>query len=107
MKARILGLFLVLLAAWAGAADKPNIVWIIGEDMGPELGCYGDTNAITPHLDRLAGEGARYTHAFTHAPVCAPSRFGLITGHYATTAGAHHMRSRVINPPPMFTEELK
>ncbi|MBA4148789.1 MAG: sulfatase [Verrucomicrobia bacterium] len=107
MKPR-LALFLLLLSAFlSSATDRPNIVWIIGEDMGPELGSYGDKNAITPNMDRLAREGARYTHCFAHAPVCAPSRFGLITGQYPTTGGAHHMRSRVLNPPPMFTEHLK
>ncbi len=100
--------FLAFCATFClNAAGRPNIVWIIGEDMGPELRCYGDQNAITPNMDRLAREGARYTHCFTHAPVCAPSRFGLITGQYPTSAGAHHMRSQLLEPPPMFTEYLK
>jgi N-sulfoglucosamine sulfohydrolase len=89
------------------ATERPNIVWIFGEDMGPELRCYGDTNAITPNMDRLAREGARFTHCFTHAPVCAPSRSGLITGQYPTTIGTHHMRSKLISPPPLFTDHLK
>jgi len=104
---RFLALLLLLAAFCLEAGQRPNIVWIIGEDMGPELGCYGDQNAITPNMDRLAREGARYTHCFTHAPVCAPSRFGLITGNYPTTVGAHHMRSLVYKPTPMFTEYLK
>lgn len=90
------------------AADsRPNIVWIVGEDMGPELGCYGDAQAITPNMDRLAREGVRFTHCFTHAPVCAPSRSGLITGQYPTTIGTHHMRSKLISPPPTFTSLLR
>ena len=90
------------------AADKrPNIVWIVGEDMGPELGCYGDANAITPNMDRLAREGARFTRCFTHAPVCAPSRSGLMTGRYPTSIGSHHMRSTLLNPPPPFTRYLR
>src|SRR5689334_18626186 len=64
----------LLWAAGATAADRPNVVWIVGEDMGPELGCYGDPNAVTPNIDRLARQGVRFTKAFTHAPVCAPSR---------------------------------
>jgi N-sulfoglucosamine sulfohydrolase len=87
--------------------SHPNIVWIVGEDLGPELGCYGDTNAITPNIDRLAREGARFTRAFTHAPVCAPSRSGLITGQYPTTTGAHHMRSELLAPPRTFTSYLR
>ncbi len=103
--ARILGL--LLIAGSLHAAERPNIVWLIGEDMGPEQGCYGDKRAITPNMDRVAREGALYTHAYTHAPVCAPTRSGLITGQYPTTIGSHHMRSRLLNPPPMFTEYLR
>jgi uncharacterized sulfatase len=93
-------------------ADRPidprlNIVWIVGEDLGPELGCYGDANALTPNLDRLAREGVRFTRAFTHAPVCAPSRSGLATGRYPTSVGTHHMRSTLLKPPPMFTDFLR
>lgn len=89
------------------AEQRPNIVWIVGEDMGPELGCYGDAQAITPNMDRLAREGARFTRCFTHAPVCAPSRSGLITGQYPTTIGTHHMRSKLIAPPATFTSLLR
>ena len=96
-----------LLLAAAENPVRPNIVWIVGEDLGPELGCYGDTNAITPNIDRLAREGTRFTRAFTHAPVCAPSRSGLITGQYPTTTGAHHMRSELIAPPRTFTSHLR
>ena len=106
-------LFLLLLACapWPLTAaenpSRPNIVWIVGEDLGPELGCYGDTNALTPNVDRLAREGVRFTRAFTHAPVCAPSRSGLITGQYPTTTGAHHMRSELLAPPRTFTSHLR
>jgi arylsulfatase A-like enzyme len=86
---------------------RPNIVWIVAEDLSPSLGCYADKDAITPNLDRLASEGARFTRCFTHAPVCAPSRSGLVTGMYPTTLGSHHMRSTLKNPPPTFMEELR
>ena len=105
---------LLALFLWLGngaisvhAADRPNIVWIVGEDMGPELRCYGDAEAITPNLDRLAQEGARFTRCFTHAPVCAPSRHGLITGRYPIATGAHHMRSTLLAPPVTFTKLLR
>lgn len=91
----------------SAAADRPNIVWIVTEDISPNLGCYGDPDAITPNLDRFAAQGARFTRCFTHAPVCAPSRSGLITGMYPTTMGSHHMRSKLVTPPPLFTDELK
>ena len=91
------------------AADRPNILWISCEDTSPDLGCYGDAYARTPHLDRLAAQGARFTRAFTHAPVCAPSRSGLITGMYPTTIGTLHMRSQGVPPPYVkcFTEYLR
>lgn len=97
----------LMLAAALPAADRPNIVWIVGEDMGVELACYGDRYAHTPNLDKLASQGARFTRAFTHAPVCAPSRSGLITGMYPTTMGTHHMRSELLKPPPTFTRYLR
>ena len=92
------------------AADRPNILWISAEDISPHLGCYGDANAITPHLDKLATEGMRYTHAFTTAGVCAPCRSGIITGMYQTTLGTHHMRCKAvlpehIKPFPMYLRE--
>jgi uncharacterized sulfatase len=105
---RFLSLLALSLIAFAGhGAERPNIVWIVGEDMGPELGCYGDAYARTPNLDRLASEGARFTRCFTHAPVCAPSRSGLITGRYPTSIGSHHMRSKLLAPPPTFTSLLR
>src|SRR5438309_1347541 len=103
---RLAVLALALAAAPLAAAERPNVVWVFGEDMGPELGCYGDANAITPNMDRLAREGVRYTHCYTHAPVCAPSRSGLITGRYPTSIGTLHMRSTLLHPPPMFTDYL-
>lgn len=72
---------------------KPNILWLIGEDLGPELSCYGHPEVWTPNLDRLAEEGVRYTKAYTTAPVCSPSRSAFMTGMYQTTIGAHNHRS--------------
>ncbi len=56
------------------AAKRPNILWIVSEDNGPFLGCYGCKDATTPNLDKLAGEGILYENAFTTAPVCAESQ---------------------------------
>jgi uncharacterized sulfatase len=90
-------------------AQRPNVLWITCEDTSPDLGCYGDKYAVTPNLDKLAAEGARFTNAFTHAPVCAPSRSGIITGMYPTTIGTLHMRSQGVPPPNVkcFTEYLR
>jgi arylsulfatase A-like enzyme len=89
--------------------EKPNILWITCEDVSPRLGCYGDELAITPNIDKLAGEGVRYTKAFATAPVCAPSRSCLITGVYATSLGTQHLRSEVKLPEKIkcFPEYLR
>ena len=87
-------LFLFLLSVFAvAAAPRPNILWLIAEDFGPHLGCYGTKEVFSPNLDRLAGEGVRYTRFFTTAPVCSPSRSAFMTGMYQTTIGAHNHRS--------------
>src|SRR5688500_2843338 len=77
----------------AKPAPRPNILWLIAEDFGPHLGCYGTKEVHTPNLDRLAAEGVRYTRFFTTAPVCSPSRSAFMTGMYQTSIGAHHHRS--------------
>jgi len=74
-------------------SEPPNILWISAEDLGPRLGCYGDTLAETPHIDQLAAEGLRYTNVFTTAPVCAANRSAMITGMYQTSIGTQHMRT--------------
>ncbi len=80
---------------------RPNILWITCEDMSPNLGCWGDSYARTPNIDRLAAESVRYTGAFATAPVCSPTRSCLITGVYATSLGTMHLRSRLPIPPEM------
>ncbi len=77
---------------------RPNILWITCEDTSPLLGCYGDPFAITPNLNRFAGDAIVYTNAYATAPVCSPARSCLITGVYATSLGTQHLRSEV--PPP-------
>jgi len=91
------------------ARGRPNILWITCEDTSPDLGCYGDPEARTPNLDRLAGQGARFTNAFSVYGVCAPSRSSIITAMYPTTIGTHHMRSQGVPPPYVrcFTEYLR
>ena len=81
-------------SALAKVADpKPNILWLSCEDIGPHLGCYGQSGARTPVLDRLAADGIRYTRAFSVTGVCAPTRSSIITGVYPTTLGTMHMRA--------------
>jgi len=78
---------------------RPNILWIIAEDLGPTgLSCYGSRAARTPNLDRLARQGVRYDRFYTTAPVCSPSRSAFMTGMYQTTIDAHHHRSHRKTP---------
>ncbi|MBU3064287.1 sulfatase-like hydrolase/transferase [Nocardia sp. NEAU-G5] len=79
--------------------DRPNILWIVSEDCPPRFGCYGDPLAATPNLDRLAGDGVVFDHAFSVAPVCAPSRFAMLTGlRPESHAPANHMRAAAPMP---------
>ncbi len=88
------GVFPAIVRARNGsAADRPNILWILGDDLGPLLGCYGHPLVRTPNMDRLANEGVRFTRAFTTAPVCSSSRSAFNVGLYQTTTGTHHHRS--------------
>lgn len=103
--------FLIFSFGWIAAADeRPNILWLSCEDISPHLGCYGDPHAITPHLDQLATEGTRFTHAFTAAGVCAPCRSTIITGMYQNSIGTHHMRCNAklpswLKPFPLYLRE--
>ena len=76
-----------------GLASQPNILWIVGENLKLDLGCYGAKNVRTPNLDRMAAEGERYTKVFSTSPVCAPSRSAFFVGMYQTTTDTHNMRS--------------
>ncbi len=81
LTAALVAIFVVAVQrAEAIEPQRHNILWISLEDISPDLGCYGDAYAVTPHMDRLAAQGARFTRAFAHAGVCAPSRSGIITG---------------------------
>lgn len=96
-------LLLVALATSASAADqaRPNILFILAEDIGPQLACYGEPLVRTPNLDALAARGVRYTRAFTTAPVCSTSRSAFMTGMYQTTIGAHQHRTWAWNKRPL------
>lgn len=79
----------VLSVAVSRGAEKPNLIWIMADDLGyGDLGCYGQKVIQTPHLDRMAREGMRFTHFYAGATVCAPSRSVLMTGQ-------HHGHTRV------------
>lgn len=75
------------------AERRPNILWIIPENVCLDFGCYGGKHVATPNIDRLASQGVRYTSVFSTAPVCSASRSAFITGMYQTTIDAQHARS--------------
>lgn len=78
--------------------EHPNILWLSAEDIGPHLGCYGDQDAITPHLDQLATRSVVHDIAWSNYPVCAPARTTIIGGMYAAANAAGNMRSEVHLP---------
>jgi len=81
MTSKLIGLLAALLATIANAAEKPNIIFILADDLGyGEVGCYGQKEIRTPNIDRLADEGIRFTHGYSGNTVCAPSRCTLMTG---------------------------
>lgn len=73
--------------------ERPNIVWIVVDDMSSHFGYQGEPLARTPHVDQLAREGIVFENAYATAPVCSTFRSAIITGMYQTAIGAHHHRS--------------
>lgn len=88
-----------LLTVWAmsiltaRAADLPNIVWVIAEDMNAWMGAYGDQTVPTPRIDKLAASGVRFDRAYMTAGVCSATRSALATGAMQTSLGIHNHRS--------------
>ena len=79
---------LVSLFGSVGLAGQPNIVFFLADDLGQrDLGCYGSTFYETPHLDRLASQGARFTDAYAACPVCSPTRASIMTGQWPQRIG--------------------
>ncbi len=91
---------LCCLASLLQAEDqtRPSFLFLIADDMSPNLGCYGDPDAKTPNLDAFAASSIRYTRAFSAAGVCATSRSALITGMHPSSLGTQHMRSKIKLP---------
>src|SRR5437660_4412642 len=88
MRSTIIAVALGLLPASLFAADRPNVVLIVADDLGwADLGCYGSKYHKTPHLDRLAADGVRFTQAYAAAPVCSPTRASIITAQHPARLG--------------------
>jgi len=96
----IAALLLALLTALhaADAPDKPNVIFILADDLGiGNVGCYGSDHYKTPHLDELAATGIRFTRAFT-ASLCGPSRALIQTGRYAFRNGSSNQDACMTMP---------
>jgi len=95
---RLLTSFIALLAfGLSASARQPNVVIIFADDLGyGDLGCYGHPTIRTPHLDRMASEGIRFTQFYSAAEVCTPSRAALMTGRYPVRSGMAHNQFRVL-----------
>ena len=115
MKSTFFNLMLAvsLLSIPAAIAEEkpPNVVLIFADDLGyGDLGCYGATKLKTPHIDKLAAEGRRFTDAHSAAAVCTPSRYGLLTGEHPFRAnggkgiwGPAPITSPLLIPPDTLT----
>ena len=102
-------LCLLALAVSLRAAERPNVVFILADDLGyGEVGCYGQRLIQTPNLDRMAAEGMRFTQFYAGSPVCAPSRGVLMTGRHtghATVRGNAGVKRG--EGPPMMAQTLR
>lgn len=93
-----LALIVAMYSVPADGSDRPNILWIVAEDISPMFGCYDAADAITPNIDSFAKRSHLFRHAYTTAPICSPSRSCLATGMYATSLGSQHLRCKVQLP---------
>ena len=104
LTAAVLGLFLYGPAI---AQDRPNIVFILVDDQGYyDLGCYGASEVKTPRIDAMAAEGTRFTDYYAAAPICSPSRAGLLTGCYPRRVGNHIWVHRADSRSGIHPDEL-
>jgi len=95
-------LILCLPAAAADPAPRPNVIFILADDLGyGDLSCYGQKFFKTPHLDQLAAEGIRFTDHYAGATVCAPSRCALMTGLHTGNASIRGNGSFALRPDPL------
>lgn len=86
----IVGCLLIVIPGSATEAKRPNVVFILTDNQGAwQLGCYGNPDFKTPHIDRLAAEGMRFTRAFSNNPVCSPTRATYLTGLTPSQHGVH------------------
>lgn len=85
----LFGVALVAGALPARGADRPNVLFLISDDLTTALNCYGSSRMKTPNIDRLAGRGVRFDRAYCQFPLCGPSRNSMLTGLYPNSTGIH------------------
>ena len=102
-------LFAAALPGSARAAEKPNVIFFIADDVSwNDYGCYGNEAARTPHIDALAANGLRFNHAYLTASSCSPSRSSIITGRYPHNNGkAAELHLPIAGNLPWFPELLR
>ena len=107
MKSIALTILLGLAALSVMAAEKPNVIIIFIDDQGYyDLGCYGATEIKTPRIDALATEGIRFTDYYAAAPICSPSRAGLLTGCYPRRIGMEAWVQRADSKRGIHSDEV-
>ena len=95
---RLAAILIILSISLVSAADRPNIIFFIADDIGWEdIACYGSTVVKTPHFDALAARGIRFSNAYVTASSCSPSRCSIITGRYPHNTGAPELHTKL--PP--------
>ncbi len=91
----ILGTIPWLALAESTGTERPNVLFIISDDLGARLGCYGERAARSPNLDRLASQGTLFERCFTQRPTCGPSRMSMLSGLYLHESGLVKQKSKI------------
>ncbi|MGY6650287.1 sulfatase family protein [Wenyingzhuangia sp. IMCC45574] len=95
---RLIIALLALVNISAFAQQKPNIIWIMAEDMSTDLECYGLPDVKTPNLNKMAADGIRFNNAFVTNSICSPSRSSMMVGTHQVKTNTHHHRSNRNQP---------
>ncbi|MGB0372839.1 MAG: sulfatase [Opitutales bacterium] len=93
-------LFLLVLCSGLAAQERPNVLWIVLDDLRTELGCYGAEDVISPNIDRLAAKGMLFNKAYAQYPVCNPSRASFTTGLRPNEVGILSNKTPLRRPHP-------
>jgi arylsulfatase A-like enzyme len=104
----LVGCWLLLSTASAHAAEPPNVVFVLCDDLRPDaLGCYGSAHVRTPHIDSLAKRGVRFANAFCTTSLCSPSRASILTGLYAHRHGVRDNFTELPDELPHWPAQLQ